>query len=31
MSKVGTSFSEHVAEHALVVLHLTWTYKYKYK
>ena len=29
MSKFGTSTSEHVTEHALVVLHLTWTYKYK--
>ena len=29
MSKVGTSTSEHVTEHALVVLRLTWAYKYK--
>ena len=29
MPKVGISTSEHVTEHALVVLHLTWTYKYK--
>ena len=29
MPKVCTSTSEHVTEHALVVLHLTWSYKYK--
>ena len=29
MSKVGTSFSENVTEHALVVLYLTWAYNCK--